>query len=567
MRHILDGLTPEDLQLPAKFTEFRQIQRELVDWALYGPGGDGLVRRFMCAGVPAGGGKSLGAHAIGKMLGLKYAVLTATRTLEQQQVDDDFPVVNVRGRANYECRAVREDGESKWNCEEGQDHDCPYAGKPDCTYTERALEAKSGPGVLTNYAYWMSVRARNQGALQTEDNPIELLILDEAHKAMVCLAQFLGVWISSNDLRKYGGEKAKEVTGRSMGREWGYLGEEWTDALTATWGALDRARQEIGSSYRSQGEAAARSKEYRRLEKLGGAIGRLVGHVEDDGERDGGKWQGDPGFEETEGGGSRNWIWKETERGWAFECVWPAPYAEKYLWSGVGKVILLSATLRPKAAQLLGIKQEQRYFQEWPRVFPPQNCPVYWVPTGKMGSGSKDKEGDWRKAVQRANEIYQVWSPRFKGIVHTPSYKLAEQLQGATEFGRWMMINPRGDSAATAKRFREAKAPAILVSPSYGTGFDFPSEQCEWIHIPKLPFPDRSDPVVVARSETDDQWYDYETAQSFYQRCYRGQRHPTDKCTVIVTDDAVRGFRYYARQHFPRHFKVLDSATVPKPKG
>ena len=100
----LDGLTPQDLDLPEKFEEFRRTQVEGVDFALGRTPGQSF-RRFTALGQPTGSGKSLGGMALGKITGQKFVILTATRNLETQLSDDftESGLVNIRGRQNYEC--------------------------------------------------------------------------------------------------------------------------------------------------------------------------------------------------------------------------------------------------------------------------------------------------------------------------------------------------------------------------------------------------------------------------------------------------------------------------------
>src|ERR1017187_3804377 len=90
----------EDFGMPGKFTKLREIQQEVVNFALYGGGGGGMddpdlgPRRFHAAGAPGGVGKSLASHMAGRLSGGKYVALTATKSLQEQEVDDGFPVVD-----------------------------------------------------------------------------------------------------------------------------------------------------------------------------------------------------------------------------------------------------------------------------------------------------------------------------------------------------------------------------------------------------------------------------------------------------------------------------------------
>lgn len=544
---ILDHVSPADLGLPEKFSQFRDVQREIADFALYGPHGIGLdpsetERRFVACGAPTGCGKSVAAHTIGILSGVKYGILTATRALEDQMVEDGFNCVNIRGRANYQCKELPDPDypDDTQNCEEGAENkSCGLCGTVRCTYGAKVQEAREARAFVTNYSYWMHARSANQAALETKKDPVGLLICDEAHLAMRQLAGFLALWVSNEDLHAYAGDEVRALVKKSQGREWGVVTKEWVGMLTIVYcAALSRKTdiEESGHVGRGMGKLL---KELKKLEKMCSGLERIVSL-----------------------GGDGNWIWRETRLGIAFECVWPGRYAERYLWSGVKKVVLMSATLRPKAMQLLGLRRDSYWFREWPRVFPAANNPVYWIPTGRMGHKAEEEER--LKSVARLDEIADEWAGGKKGIVHTNSYNRAEWIQGRSRWGRYMILNDPGEQAKVAQEFKGKRPPAILVSPSYTTGFDFPDDDCEWIVFNKLPFPDRSDPVMQARIEGDREYYDYETMQALVQGCGRGARHEKDRCVVMITDDAVKGFRYYARQHAPGWFRIRETGEVPR---
>ena len=569
---ILDSLSPLELGMPAKFSAYRPVQKEIVEYGLGGPlgaenahavdattgeNGESAMRRFVCIGAPAGSGKSLAAHTIGRLSGRKYVVLTATRTLEDQQVTDAFPVVNVRGRANYECRGAS----SICNCEEGAEEEgCPLADTRRCTYGERVWRARESGAILTNYQYWFNSRGRNGAALESknggssgggggEGRRIGLLIADEAHLCANELARHLGCWFGNDDLHKHANEEIRQVVRDTHGADWGRVDMHWTAALNIAYFSVLSAMEEIGARYATDQAAMRGSAVYRKLAKMGDGLGRIVNL-----------------------GGDGNWIWRLTKSGIAFDCVWPGRYAERYLWSHIERVVLMSATLRPKAMQMLGIPSSAYWFKEWPRVFLPQLSPVYWIPTGRMGMKAGE-EGKEKSVAFFDNQLMPEWG-HLKGIVHTPSYKLAEYYQARSKYGRAIVVNEQGSGPEGANRaanlFRASKPPCVLVSPTFSTGWDFPigtDEVCGWQWIPKLPFADLTDPVVQARRESDPEWYDYECMQKLVQACGRRSRTETDRATTFITDDAVKGFRYYSRAHAPRWFRVMDATGGRVPRA
>ena len=56
------------------------------------------------------------------------------------------------------------------------------------------------------------------------------------------------------------------------------------------------------------------------------------------------------------------------------------------------------------------------------------------------------------------------------------------------------------------ERFKKAKPPAILVSPTVTSGWDFPGLECEYCIIGKIPYPTTTDPVIQARDKEDKEW-------------------------------------------------------------
>jgi len=531
---LLDNLQPSDIGLPDHFNQFRDIQREMAEFCLFGPNGVGTTsapRRFSACGAPPGSGKSVAAHAIGILSGKKYVILTPTRQLQDQYKDDGFNAIDVRGKDNYTCRDSHAAGRvgfggdlcrppegDEWSCLDGaEDKDCTFAGKPGCTYFDQVEAARQSRGTVTNPMYWMSARAQNRVALEAKGEPIGLLIVDELQKVFGEVARFLGTWVSNENLHRWANKEVRALVNVTKGAEWGRVTGAWVDALEMVVLGVKVEQSRIAEKYPNVAWVARQDADWRKWEKIAQGLDKVCSHGRDN-----------------------NWLWRQTKNGIAFDCIWPGRYAERYLWSGVGQIILMSGTLRPKAMHMLNVKSTDYHFKEWPRQFPAHLSPVWWVPTGRMGR--KSSEDERYKQVELLAKIGEEWGHK-KGLIHTPSYKLAEWLQSMSPWGRHMLINERGEAGTMLERFKKSKPPSILVSPSYTTGADLPDSDCEWIWVPKLPYPDRSDPVVLARCEDDPDYYVYETAQTLEQECLRGSRHDKDRCTcvhpetLILTDD------------------------------
>lgn len=546
---ILSDLSPADLGLPAKFSSFRPIQTEIAEYILYGPEQDG-GKRFAAIGAPTGSGKSLSNMLAGKVSGRKFVILTATKAL-QNQVLADFGacgLVDIRGKNNYDCAEVTVEGENgrsrPVSCEEGEEHGCGLAGTRRCPYTAQVEKAKLSNAVSTNYQYWLNARAQNRAALQAPMRPVELLLCDECHKSVDELARFLSVWLSAEDITHYGKVKGPDVPW--LNAESGRVTEKWMALLLQ---ASNVACAEMDSMLLDwvTVQEARRHKEFRKVEQLCRNLDLLVSH-----------------------GGDGNWIWQQTKRGVAFDCVWPRNYAERYLFSGVEKVALTGATTRPKLLSLLHIRRQDADFKEWPRVFPAKQGMVYYVPTVRM-SHRMSRE-DLEKMVARVDEMMEIWHGH-KGIIHTASYQRAEDFQAKSKYGRYMLLNRRGEADEAAERFRRSVLSngdmCALVSPSYTTGWDFPlleGERNSWQAIVKVPYHDQSNPLVKARAADDPEYEVYDIVQTLVQACGRRNRSEKDWCTSVIFDDHVKRFLGAARQYAPAHFRVYQTERIPEPQ-
>ena len=107
-----------------------------------------------------------------------------------------------------------------------------------------------------------------------------------------------------------------------------------------------------------------------------------------------------------------------------------------------------------------------------------------------------------------------------------------------------------------------ADKPAILVGPSFSTGWDFEGTSCEVNIITKIPWPDLNSPIMKARKE-DEQYAAYVTMQDLVQACGRGQRSERDRCETMILDGGIENFKHFAKQHAPQWWSVRQIRELP----
>ena len=133
-----------------------------------------------------------------------------------------------------------------------------------------------------------------------------------------------------------------------------------------------------------------------------------------------------------------------------------------------------------------------------------------------------------------------------------------------------MFLNPKGEAPTEMiEQYREAGPGSILVSPSVGTGYDFPGQQCEFNILCKIPFEPPS-VILRAREQADPEYRAYKAMQKMVQVFGRGMRSKQDSCENFICDDHVEWFipRYghLAPRSFHNFFRTVNVLPQPPEK-
>ncbi len=527
--------TPAEFGAPSKFSSWRKFQDKAVETVV------DSIKRFVGLCLPTGSGKTLIYMITALLTGARVCVLTSTKALQDQLLEDwtEQGLVDIRGQANYPCvelqpggRWWRSDRDSfKTNCDSGPCHtgsQCELRNGG-CHYFDALRNAKNSKLVVTNYSCWMALEKYREGL-----GDFDMLVLDEAHLSTEELSSFLHV-----DLTKV---EAEGIIGATMPEhedqtEWSsWAGEHHSQV--EVWIENLREQQKVMYSR----DAA---KEIRELRKVLSKLGSIMG------------MQGDWVIEQVKG----------EKKKVTFDPVWPAPYAEDCLFLEIPKILLVSATIRKRTCELLGVPLDELEFLEQRSTFPIKRRPLIHVPTIRVNHRSTDV--DLRHWVRRIDDIIDGRLDR-KGIIHTVSFKRRKFLKEHSRHSDIMLANVSGNTRSVVERFKRAEPPLVLVSPSISTGYDFPGATCHYQIIGKVPFPDNRSKILQARSEHSEDYTSYLAMQSLVQSYGRGMRAEDDMCEVLCVDDNLKWFIWLHKDFAPRWFldayKSWDSLTsVPKP--
>lgn len=510
--------SPSELGAPSKYSAWRQGQEEAVSHFL------NSTKRAVAGAEPTGFGKTVKNISCALLTGQRFVYLTSTKGL-QDQVEKDFSscgLLDIRGMGNYKCDGMDEGETRLWSmsnhrrrpwpgCDEGPCHDGKKCDLKEttCGYYSRYRSAKMAQGIVTNYSYWMSINRWGEGL-----GDFHLMILDEAHEVPDELSGFMQIEIADWEITQVlGGFRWPKRTHLA---DWKYWASDAREQVTRI---LERFPDMRGG-------------EKRKLKALDGRLKALAS---------------------AEG----DWIPERQAKSWTWEPVWPAPYAEEYLFRGVPKLIFSSATMRPKTLELLGLKPEEYDFREYPSTFPLSSRPVYYSPTNPpIRVDRRITPGG--AAMVRA-KVDQIIAGRLdrKGLIHTVSYDRMRDLLAQSRFRTHMVKHENAWEAHNVIRdFKLAQESlgTILVSPSIDTGHDFPDSQARYQIIIKVGFPDTRGAVMAERQRQDKQYGIYLALIKLVQSAGRIVRGPEDWGETFIVD-AHAGWVVWKHQEFvPQYF-------------
>jgi ATP-dependent DNA helicase DinG len=524
--------TPNEVGIVGeKFTEWRTGQIEAL------LAGVDSERRFVAQCMPTGYGKSPTYIGQALLTGSRTLVVTATKALQNQLMTDFAAsgLIDLRGKGNYECPVITDMGVSSYRgkAEDGPCHtgmSCALKFNGGCEYFERVRQVRRGSLVVTNYSKWIAegMAAREEDS-EEHLGQFDLIIFDEAHEAVDQLASALAVKVENADLSIIGAE----LPNYSTIPEW----VSWAKGLARK--ADDRIETLKTLHINATGFNNKRDmREVIYLRRLRGKLEKIARFVS-----------------------GQNWIFQREPYAVAFEPVWPAPYAERLLFQGADKVMFFSATIRQKTLEMLGVPNEELEFLDYSSIFPAMRRPVWYVPTVRMHF--KMSESDWRVWVAQIDNIIRPRLGR-KGIVHTVSYDRSRRLLQQSHYQEHFYTHVTATTAEVLAKFRRAQPPAVLVSPSVSTGYDFPGDECRWQIIGKIAFANTQSEVIKARTASDPAYSPYLAVQELVQATGRGMRSEQDWCESFIVDNSIKYIVGKWREFLPRWWiESYRSAEIP----
>lgn len=498
--------------------------------------------KYIVLEAGTGTGKSAIAATLANISDSTY-ILTSTKQLQDQYVNDFNDFRAVKGRSNFGCRKYADDGIIH-TCDEGrcilEGYSCEYSLKNQpkptndnmCHYFYQKFIAMNSRTVIANYPY-LFLELNYVRDFQKRD----LLICDEAHNLEQVLMNQLKLEFSRSDLKEYirydliYDEVYDLINGEYS--DWidfiGFVRDEYTSELDRL-ESLDKPglREKI-SFIKNQIADCSRS----------------IGHITED---------------------PTTWIvdWDDEFETLKFKPLKVDNYAKRTLFDYCDVCIFMSATILDWKlfAHWLGISADEIYAIRRKSPFQISNNRI--IPSSKYNLSRASIRVNAPRTVELIEDLLKRHENE-KGIIHTVSAKCMEFLIDNIDSDR-LIGHETSNRAEQLERFKNSTEPLVLISPSMDEGVDLPGDLCRFQIIYKIPYPDLGDRQVFSRMQLDSHWYDYKTSLRLVQTHGRGMRYTDDYCTTYFIDSRFKNY-VFTNRFLPDTFrKAIMTDYDPKLK-
>lgn len=223
------------------------------------------------------------------------------------------------------------------------------------------------------------------------------------------------------------------------------------------------------------------------------------------------------------------------------------------LWPNkVKKIVLLSATIGRKDVESLGLDKKRVCYIEGDSPIPVERRPITFIPVADASLKHQEKS-----VPELARFVEEVLLPQFpeKGLIHA-TYGLAAELRTLLKSDRFIFHN-RNDKSRKYQEFLDSRIEEgrILVASGLYEGIDLPYDAGRWQVLLKIPWPSLGEPAIRHKSESDPEWYAWETVKTVLQAVGRISRKEDDYGESLILDKSFGRLIERWPDLFPNYFK------------
>lgn len=483
----------------------KEFQRDCMSGAMYDPNRVSLDTHFQRSGC---------------------AVLTCTKSLQDQYVTEFTDGKALKGMVNYPC-AVNEDhtyqdGICKFVS--GQKKVCMKDGQ--CAYINQRALTDCNRSQFFNYSVFMqrSPKVKHKDFIVCDEaSELEVILVSE-YTVAISIEPFMDlvqVALPPTPLKK--ASRGEYLTWIDDCRK---LCEEQIQILESEWEKLEKSKSK---------KKKIPYQELNRHRKLSEYALKLKTLSE--------TWW------ETE------YLIENEDDVLVFKPYNVDKLADRFLFSYGHKVVLMSATIIDHAnfAKTLGIKPNDYHYIEAPSMFDPAKAPIKKV--GDFGITYANKRETLPIVSQIAQKLCEAHSGE-KGIIHSHSMEILEYVRRAMGGDkRFLYREDDRTNEDLIKQHKLSTKDTVLVSPSMTHGVDLKGDLGKFQLIMKAPFSPMGDNRIKRKMKEDPQWYTNMMLSTLVQACGRCNRTASDESVTYILDATAWNTIMRNLKRLPEYFR------------
>lgn len=504
--------------------------------------------------APTGAGKSLiamwSAHVL-KELGNKGYMVTSDLSLQDQYETDFYKYglrwPSIKGVDNYEC-SVNGLPFSLGDCKlkgMGYEQAEKLSCWSSCEYLQNRKRAIEQPISLLNYSFWLIQRNYVEAKMMQEERTVpfeqrNFVFFDEAHKIDDIVQSHFSPRIDVNlvdrmmTLNRFAGKQGFQQAAYTKNKIQSLINQMMTGSKVEVFEAMT---------------------EFERILHSFGKVRKVANKVTK--QRYGGigvpkEWQTAFGHFDRlkdihckvedylrliQEVGIDKMVLDQGETESKFMCVEESSMIKKYLQDKADFKVFMSATIGdPRSfVKIMGITNAK--FIRLENSFDYDKSPVVFVNRHKLSF--RERERSLPKVIKILDQIIDKHKGQ-RGIIHCGSYEFMNYIKKNSKHTFRLMDYEGSKQKGDMLELFKKKDDAVLMGPSLLEGLDLKDDISRFQIFFKVPYPHLGNPLIKAKMQTSNEWYDWKTGISIMQGVGRSVRSEDDWAITYILDACFR---------------------------
>jgi Rad3-related DNA helicase len=232
--------------------------------------------------------------------------------------------------------------------------------------------------------------------------------------------------------------------------------------------------------------------------------------------------------------------------------IWVNDHLNEYIYKFYDHIIIMSATLISKEvfSEINGLNPKLTSYLEIDTPFKLENRPIYYLKIGKMNLSNKVET--FQKQIPWINKILEKYKNK-KGIIHCTTYEIAEWVKENIQNKRLLFHDTENRDEILEKHLQNTE-PTVIVSPSMSGGINLYGPLAEFAIILKIPYPTLGSKKIIAKKESNKDFYANATISELCQMYGRTIRSENDKSDTFILDSNFSDLLKYNSDKIPKYF-------------